>query len=68
MAVIHAKDFVLQNGEIISRPAGQGCLDYRLLLKTLKASKPCINVLLEEAGEGVIDDCLKYFEGVYAAA
>ena len=68
VAIIHAKDFVLQNGEIISRPAGQGCLDYRLLLKTLKAGKPCINVLLEEAGEGVIDDCLKHIESVYAAA
>lgn len=65
IAIIHAKDFVVKNGEFKTVPAGKGSLDYRYLLKTLKTKKPSINVLLEEAGEDVVDDCMKHLRNVY---
>jgi L-ribulose-5-phosphate 3-epimerase len=67
IAIIHAKDFVVKNGEFKTVPAGKGSLDYRYLLKTLKAKKPCINVLLEEAGEDVVDDCVRHLRSIYDA-
>ena len=67
IAIIHAKDFVVKNGGFKTVPAGKGSLDYRHLLKTLKAKKPSINVLLEEAGEDVVDDCVKHLRSIYAA-
>jgi sugar phosphate isomerase/epimerase len=67
IAIIHAKDFVVKDGEFKTVPAGKGNLDYRYLLKTLKSRKPSINVLLEEAGEDVVDDCVKHLRTVYDA-
>ena len=67
IAIIHAKDFVVKNGEFKTVPAGKGSLDYRYLLKTLKTRKPGVNVLLEEAGEDAVDDCMKHLRGIYDA-
>ena len=47
IAVVHAKDFVVEGDEIKSIAAGTGGLNYRLLLKLIKEHKPYIHVTLE---------------------
>lgn len=47
IAVVHAKDFVVENNEIKSIAAGTGGLNYRLLLKLIKEHKPYVHVTLE---------------------
>ena len=46
--VIHAKDFVVDTGRVRAVPAGQGLLNYGLLLDLLRQRKSCIDVILEE--------------------
>lgn len=49
--VIHLKDYVVRDGEIISRPVtlGEGQLNIPYLMGILKQRKPFINVLLEDS-------------------
>lgn len=48
IAVIHAKDFRIENGALKSCACGTGVMDYTFLLQYLKAHKPHIHVLLED--------------------
>lgn len=48
IAIIHAKDFVVEGEEIKSVPAGMGEFSYDLLLQLIKKYKPFIHVLLED--------------------
>jgi len=60
IAVVHAKDFVLEQGAMRTVPAGQGALDYRRLLQLLAATKPAGEtpppILLEEADETAAEE------------
>ncbi len=47
IAVIHMKDYVQENGELKSVAAGQGGLNYKLLLSRIKEYKPFIQCTLE---------------------
>jgi len=49
--VIHLKDYIVRDGEIISRPVtlGEGRMNIPYLMKVLKERKPFINVLLEDS-------------------
>lgn len=47
IAIIHAKDFVVEDKDIKSVPAGMGQFNYDLLIKYIKEYKPFIHVLLE---------------------
>lgn len=44
---IHSKDFVAEEGKIISKISGEGILNYDLLMSLIKTHKPLIHVLLE---------------------
>lgn len=48
MAVVHAKDFRIADGERVACPPGSGMLDYPFLLSWLAVHRPGIAVLLEE--------------------
>ncbi len=48
IAVVHAKDFVVEHDHLVIRPAGQGMLDYGLILPWLANIRPGIATLLEE--------------------
>lgn len=48
IAVIHAKDFLIEEDRIISVPAGTGGFHYDVLMKQVKEHKPFIHVLLED--------------------
>lgn len=47
VAVVHIKDFVVQDGKLISVAAGQGGMDYTELVQFIKREKPYIHVTLE---------------------
>ena len=57
IAVVHAKDFRLEDGGFAICPAGTGSLDYDFLLNWLGRHKPGIAILLEEAGPGQAATC-----------
>jgi sugar phosphate isomerase/epimerase len=54
IAVIHAKDFAVEGG------GGRGELHYEVLMEWLRARKPGISILLEEASEGTAEECAGY--------
>ena len=47
MAVIHIKDFIVRDGELVSVAAGTGEMDYSEIICFIKQKKPYIHVTLE---------------------
>jgi sugar phosphate isomerase/epimerase len=64
MVAVHAKDFLVKDGTLRTVPAGRGCLNYGLLLGTLKKRKPGVHILLENAGESAVGECIRFMNGV----
>ena len=64
IAIIHAKDFSVENGRLWQkRTGGPGAsLNYRLLLDWIKKHKPQIPILLEESFEETACDCIAYIQ------
>lgn len=48
IAVVHAKDFLIEGELVVSVPAGTGGFHYDVLMKQVKERKPFIHVLLED--------------------
>ena len=67
VAVVHAKDFVVENGAMKTVPAGSGQFDYTPILNFIRSRKPGISVLLEEAGESVAPGCRNFLQEKYQA-
>ena len=65
IAAVHAKDFIVQDGEIKSVPAGKGILNYELVMKFLKQRKPSIDILIEDIKEPFMEESKKFIEGIY---
>jgi len=65
MVVLHAKDFVVEKGEIITVAAGTGQLNYSLIFKLLKEKKPFINILLEDIKEEEMDGSMRFITEIY---
>ena len=68
IAVIHAKDFVVENNNIISVAAGTGGLNYPLLLKLVKQHKPYVHVTLEDTIPSNAIAAREFMEKTYAEA
>jgi sugar phosphate isomerase/epimerase len=64
IAVIHAKDFTVQDNTLKQVRAGQGMLNHKLLLGLLRQRKPYISILLEEAGEQTAEECVRFLNNV----
>jgi L-ribulose-5-phosphate 3-epimerase len=65
VAVVHAKDFVVEAGGLRTVPAGQGRLDYVPVLRFVRQCRPGIGVLLEETGEAEAGRCAKFLTQKY---
>jgi len=65
IAVVHAKDFRIADGKLVTCPAGSGMLDYGPLLNWLGHHKPGIAVLLEEAGPDHVAACARFISEQY---
>lgn len=63
---IHAKDFIVEHdGKIKSVIAGDGMLDYKLLLGIIRKKKPFIHILLEETTPDNVFNAREYLEEIY---
>jgi len=63
IAVVHAKDFAVEVGglkQMRTGGGGRGELHYEVLMEWLRARKPGISILLEEASEGTAEECAGY--------
>ena len=68
IAIIHAKDFVVENNDIVSVAAGTGGLNYPLLLKLVKQHKPYVHVTLEDTNPSNAIAAREFMEKTYAEA
>ncbi|MFN7252670.1 MAG: sugar phosphate isomerase/epimerase family protein [Anaerobacillus sp.] len=65
LAIIHAKDFVIEEGKLKFVPIGTGQLNYDLIMKLVKEKKPFINILMEDTQEPYIDGSISYLRNKY---
>ena len=67
IAMVHIKDFVRQDGKLVSVAAGTGEMDYREILRFLKARKPYIQATLENTCNENAVSSRKLIEEIYAS-
>lgn len=67
IAMVHIKDFVRQDGKLVSVAAGTGEMDYREILRFLKARKPYIQATLENTCNENAVSSRKLIQELYAA-
>ncbi len=60
ISVVHAKDFILTDGVLQTRPAGHGQLGYGPILEFIRHQAPGLPVLLEEATEATAPGCARF--------
>jgi L-ribulose-5-phosphate 3-epimerase len=65
IVILHAKDFIIENGQKKPVPAGQGLFHFELLLKLLKNHKPYINILLEDTHPDTVVQSADYLKMIY---
>ncbi|MBN2547395.1 MAG: sugar phosphate isomerase/epimerase [Spirochaetes bacterium] len=65
MVVIHAKDFIIDNGKRKRVPAGRGLFNFELFFKLLKEYRPYITVLLEDSKPDSFADSMSFINGIY---
>ncbi len=68
IAVIHAKDFIVEDGQVKSVISGRGMLNYDLLMKLIKEHKPHIHVLLENTKPENVFEAKEFVERKYEEA
>ncbi len=66
IAMVHIKDFVRENGKLISVGAGNGEMAYTEILRFLKARKPYIHATLENTTNENAVAARELIEGIYA--
>ncbi len=66
IVIIHAKDFVIENGKKQLVQVGKGILNYEFLMKLIKTRKPYINVLLEGASPDTAVASGEFLKAIYA--
>jgi sugar phosphate isomerase/epimerase len=65
IVLLHAKDFVIENGQKKIVPPGEGLLHYEYLLKLLKTYKPYVNISLEDNRPETMLQSVSYIEKIY---
>ena len=68
IAVIHAKDYVEENGDLKSIAAGTGGMNYPYLIKMIKEHKPYVHVTLENTVPENAVATREFMEKLYAEA
>ncbi|MCH1625442.1 sugar phosphate isomerase/epimerase family protein [Ferdinandcohnia quinoae] len=65
IVIIHAKDFIVENGSFKQVEVGKGLLNYEMLFPLIKAKKPHIHILMEGTKEPYIDEAAAYLRAKY---
>ena len=68
IVTVHAKDFRIEAGRLVSMPLGKGLMDYRLLFSLLKKAKPMMNVIIEDTSPNLVTESMNYLTSAYASA
>jgi sugar phosphate isomerase/epimerase len=68
IAILHAKDFVVEEGRIRSVLAGRGRLNYGLLMDLVRARKPDIDILMEDTDPATVAEGVRFLQGFLHAA
>ncbi len=67
IAMIHIKDFVVRDGELVSVAAGTGEMDYGKIIRFIKERKPYIHVTLENTVPENAVEARRYIQGLWDA-
>lgn len=67
IAILHAKDFVVEAGGIRSVLAGRGRLNYALLMELVRARQPKIDVLMEDTDPATVEQGVRFLRGFLPA-
>ncbi|MEH7254934.1 sugar phosphate isomerase/epimerase [Neobacillus niacini] len=65
VVIVHAKDFVIEENQLVPTAVAKGLLNYDYILNLLKQKKPKINLLLEETIEPYIDESVGFLKEKY---
>jgi L-ribulose-5-phosphate 3-epimerase len=65
IAVVHAKDFLMESKTFSAAAVGKGRLNYQLLARLLKARCAPVDILLEETTELTIDDSVEFLKKLF---
>lgn len=65
IAVLHLKDFTVQDGRIVIVPAGQGLMNFAPLLRYMKYKRPHLQGLLESTPEEGLRDSAQFLRSLY---
>ncbi len=63
--ILHAKDFIIENNQLVPTAVGKGLLNYEYILNEIKKKKPFINILLEETKEPFINESIAFLKEKY---
>lgn len=66
IAVLHLKDFTIQDGRLEIVPAGRGLLDFAPLLRYMKYTRPHIHGLLESTPENQLQASAELLRRMYS--
>ncbi len=62
IVIIHAKDFLIEDGNLKQVAPGKGMLNYKLLCSLIKIKKPHIEILMEETDESAVLESMDYIK------
>jgi sugar phosphate isomerase/epimerase len=65
VAVLHVKDFVIQDNKLISVPVGQGQCHWDRIIPYMKKEKPYMHATLENTKPENAVEALNYIKGIY---
>jgi len=65
IAIIHAKDFVIEGGQMRPAVLGQGLVNFGLLTDLIKVRKPYISVLMEDTLSATVDQGAAYLRNCF---
>ncbi len=65
IAVVHIKDYIQKEGELVSVAAGTGEMDYREIMSFIKREKPFIHVTLENTSPDNSQKSRAFIEKIY---
>lgn len=65
VAVVHIKDFIVKEGELVSVGAGTGMMEYEEILRFIKKEKPYIHVTLENTTPENAISCRQHIQEIY---
>lgn len=65
VAMVHIKDFIIEDGNMVSVGAGTGMMNYEKILRFIKKDKPFIHATLENTTPENAVQCKEYIESIY---